>query len=227
MSSSEAATEPTQPQVPADATSGGDVDTTTAPEQTTPENPVAPATAETEEPATTPDADSAPDTTEPEEPVEIEPFKIDSPANMPEGFKVDPVVADTFAEAARAEGLSKDSAQKIADKLWPQMWEQEVARQTATHQAWLEASQLDPEIGGDNYENNMRIKGHALDAFGDDELRELLNGPFGDHPAINRALVKVGRTVSEDSFVGGDATDDPDSEAAIAKVMYPNTPATL
>ena len=35
MSSSEAATEPIPSQVPADATSGGDVDTTTAPEATT------------------------------------------------------------------------------------------------------------------------------------------------------------------------------------------------
>ena len=222
--STDAATEP-QDQTQGTATeSGGDVDTTTTPDQKTHETTDAESEgAETTETEAT--EAQAEETETSEEPAEIEPYQLETPANMPEDFKKDDVVFGKLAEKARELGLTKESAQGLADGIWPLMYERAVEQQRDMHQDWLQASQLDSEFGGEDYDENMQLKQRALEAFGTKELAELMDGPFGDHPEVNRILVRVGKTVSEDTFVGGETGDeDPNSDASIARAFYPNTP---
>lgn len=61
---------------------------------------------------------------------------------------------------------------------------------------WAEASRNDSEFGGDAFATNIKTAIKALDAFGTDELKALLNeSGLGNHPEIIRAFYRVGRAM--------------------------------
>lgn len=145
------------------------------------------------------------------------------PKGLPDGFELDSQVVGQLYEVARDLNLSQDGVQALVDKVWPAMQERTTAMETEVHNRWVEEVKNDPDIGGSNLEENLATAKLAIEAYGDDGLKELLNGPLGSHPGIARFLVKVGRTVAEDKLVSGPGAD-PDGDAAIAAKMYPNSP---
>jgi len=232
------ATESPQPQ---DATTtqgeAAQVDTQPAPEQT--EKPTAPDRKDVAE-TLYPDkpkegeteAEPKPEEGEGEEKTEEQPegapelYEFEVPDGLPEGFEMDEAVVDALAEVSRELDLSQTNAQKLIDKVWPVIHRRAEEQQTALHEQWNADTRADKEIGGQKLDENLGIAKKALDAFGNDGLRELLNGPLGSHPEVVRFLWRVGQTVSEDKFVGGkqgQASVDPTDRAAVAKVLYPNS----
>lgn len=143
--------------------------------------------------------------------------------DLPEGIEVDQARLDQFKGLAKELGLTADAAKKVV--------EMEVARvQQAAEQhlktitGWADAVKTDKEIGGDKLAENLATARKAID-LGPPELKELLNSTgLGNHPAVVKWALSVGKKLSEDAFVpGGKTTVPQNTEEARAARMYPTT----
>jgi len=195
----------------------------------------------TEQYTTTETADSSsPETTEqpgqtdpeaetPEVPPEGAPetYEFKNPEGMPEGVEIDPEIHDAYSEAARELDLPQDKAQGLFAKTMSALHQRATEEQERQSNEWTEASKVDKDFGGSNLAENLGIATKALDQFGSDGLRELLDSPtgLGNHPEVIRFMVKVGKAISEDSFVGQDSGQavDPSDESAQAAKLYPSS----
>jgi hypothetical protein len=154
-----------------------------------------------------------------------ESYEFKTPEGFPEDVTVDSQIHDAYAEAARELNLPQDKAQGLFNKTMTALHKRAVEEQNRQTNEWIKAAKADPEFGGAKLEENLGIAKKALDEFGSDGLRALLNNPhgIGDHPEVIRFLVKVGQAIGEDKFVGGDRGEGgDDTEAAQAKKLYPS-----
>ena len=145
-------------------------------------------------------------------PAAAKPEAKDAPQGAPEkyeftpaeGYEFDPHTLNAFSEVAKELGMPQESAQKILDKMAPAMAEKEAARMDEIRNEWADAAKADKEFGGDKLTDSLASAKKALDAFGTPELTTLLNeSGLGNHPEVIRFIVKVGKKVSEDTFVSG------------------------
>lgn len=145
----------------------------------------------------------------------------------PEGRTIDPEVLGSFSDVARELNLSKDAAQTVLDRLVPKMAERQAAQLEALRSQWTDASKADKEFGGERLPENLSVARKALESFGSPELRSLLNeSGLGNHPEIIRFMVRAGRAISEDRFVGNSEGAAPGRGApkdfsAAASALYP------
>ena len=140
--------------------------------------------------------------------VEYTPFKV------PEGVKIDEAVLAEFTENAKALGLKQEGAQALIDKLAPKIAAVQKsaleAQLAKAREGWEESLKTDKLLGGEKLEANLAIANKAFEAFGDPELKELLDTTgLGDHPAIVRWGFKVGNAISEDAIHVGRMGDGP------------------
>ena len=148
----------------------------------------------------------------------------------PEGQNVDQKIHDAYAEVAREMDLPQDAAQGMLNKTMQALQERAADLEVQKIKGWRETALKDSEYGGDKFDENVGTAMKGLEAFASDELRGLLskNGELdgiGNHPEMVRMLVKIGKLVSEDTFVDGGkgGNEDPESEEAIRRKYYPNT----
>lgn len=133
----------------------------------------------------------------------------------PEGVELDADVLSDFKGLAKELNLPQAQAQKIVDvgvQLSQKWAEQSAAAVEAMQSEWLEQAKTDKEFGGEALNANLAIGKKALDTFGTDELRGLLEqSKLGDHPEIIRFFTRVGKAISEDSVVtpGGEPKSKP------------------
>lgn len=155
-------------------------------------------------------------------PLAYEPFKV------PEGHEpLDADVSNSLAEVARELNLTQDRAQKLVDTMLPAFQKRAAANEQETVDRWKGELRTDSVIGGAKLEENLGKARRALDTYGDDEVRQLLSGPFGSYPPLLRLLYRVGLSIQEDNFIGGKLpkpTVDANDRAAAAKIMFPKTP---
>jgi len=139
----------------------------------------------------------------------------------PEGVELDAEVLEEFKTVAKDLNLPQEAAQKVAD-LGVQMAQKWADAQTEASTAligeWRETAKADKEIGGDNLPANLSLAKQAVEKFGTPELSQMLEDyRMGDHPEMIRFFVRVGKAVSEDTFVaGGNTTPE-------KKSFYPNS----
>lgn len=168
-----------------------------------------------------PTAESTPPQPKPTDPVEPKPdgkpqdsreAPSDSPAEpAPFGeFTVPDTMSfteDTIAklgETARDLGLTSDQLQKLLESVAPSLVEGNDSVLKETREQWAQTVATDPDLGGAKLNENMAIADKAVEAFGDEGLRELLNAeglPLGKNPSVFRFLVKVGAAISDDRSV--------------------------
>lgn len=187
-----------------------------------------PTQTETETPTeTTEDKAAEPKTEEPAgAPESYEQFSV--PEGMPEGFELDKAVSDAIGDVSRDLGLPQDKAQQLINGVLPAWQAHQVEQETKLHDKWTAETKADEDIGGQKLDENLGLAKQAVKAYGNEDLQTLLDGPLGSHPEVVRFLVKVGKDVSEDKFVGGKTgaeSVDLNDETAVAKAMYPNTPS--
>lgn len=122
---------------------------------------------------------------------------------MPEGVELDVAAADEFKGIAAELKLPAESAQKVVD-LYAKLQAKQAESFANQVQAWGDEVKADKEIGGDKLAENLAVAKKAVDAFGGDEIRSLLDSTgMGNHPAVVRMMVKIGKAISEDGFVKG------------------------
>jgi hypothetical protein len=140
----------------------------------------------------------------------------------PEGKEYDAAVLDTFSEAAKEANLTQDAAQKLLEKVAPALAGRHQEQVDAIRNQWVVDSKADKEFGGDKLQENLGIAKKALDTFGSPEFSALLkDSGMGNHPELIRTMYRIGKAISEDSFVSGQ----PNNKANLnpATVLYDNT----
>ncbi len=143
-----------------------------------------------------------------------------------EGMAIDPAVADDLKDLARALNLPQSQAQKIADlgARQAQRWaEHQQKAVNDASEAWLKATKSDAEVGGEKLNDALAAGRRAMDAFGTPALKGLLNeSRLGNHPELVRFIARVGKAISDDTFVSGDRSA-VTRGADMASRLYPNT----
>ncbi|HEP0163381.1 peptidase [Enterobacter kobei] len=164
--------------------------------------------------------------TEGDKPQEDKPADGDKPADKPddkeqkqegapekyefkvgEGVELDTEALKDFEPVARDLNLTNEQAQKLVDA-YPKILAGVQQRQAEAWQkqteGWAETVKADKEIGGDKLTANLSAAQRALEQFGDPELKEYLDSTgLGNHPALVKAFIKVGKAMSEDKVVTG------------------------
>lgn len=165
-------------------------------------------------------------TTEPDK-GELEAYEVQNPSDLPDGIEFHSTIRDTFTEVARELELSQEGAQGLFDKTMVALHKRAIEEQDRQSKEWIAESKKDPDYGGDKFDENSGKAEKAIAEFGSDDLRALLKEStvLGNHPEMFRFMVRVGKALSEDGFVGGNKATaiDPSDDEARAKRMFPNS----
>lgn len=196
-----------------------------APAPSEPSAPAADAQAPAADPAK-PEGDKLQPGAEGDKPQDDKPADGDKPADKPddkeqkqegapdkyefkagEGVELDTEALKDFEPVARELNLTNEQAQKLVDA-YPKILAGVQQRQAEAWQkqteGWAETVKADKEIGGDKLTANLSAAQRALEQFGDPELKEYLDSTgLGNHPALVKAFIKVGKAMSEDKVVTG------------------------
>ncbi|HAT7728313.1 TPA: peptidase [Enterobacter cloacae] len=196
-----------------------------APAPSEPAAPAAEAPAPAADPAK-PEGDKQQPGAEGDKPQDDKPADGDKPADKPddkeqkqegapekyeftagEGVELDTEALKDFEPVARELNLTNEQAQKLVDA-YPKILAGVQQRQAEAWQkqteGWAETVKADKEIGGDKLTANLSAAQRALEQFGDPELKEYLDSTgLGNHPALVKAFIKVGKAMSEDKVVTG------------------------
>lgn len=144
----------------------------------------------------------------------------------PEGASAfDDTVMATYGEAARELNLTQEGAQALLSKVGPVIQAQQMAKLTEFYadiggmpDTWAEKLKADKEIGGPELDANMVIGIKARDLGGPEFVNMLNKTGLGNHPALVKTFIKIGKALSEDKFVpnGGGAS----KELSTAQKLY-------
>lgn len=138
---------------------------------------------------------------------------------MPDGVELDKAAADEFTAIAKELKLDQANAQKVAD-IGAKMAQRQMEAHAQLVESWVEQVKADKELGGDRLNENLGIARKAIDSLGTPELKELLNSTgLGNHPAVVKFALQVGKAISEDRFVAGSPKG---PETDIAKKLFPS-----
>jgi hypothetical protein len=129
--------------------------------------------------------------------------------SLPEGLRIDEAAFGEFSPLAKEFGLTQEQAQKLVDVaagLVDRTTKTAEGVHADTIKKWADDSRNDAEVGGKDFDANLGIALAAIDKFGDDELKQILDASgFGNHPAVVRLFYRVGKAASNDGFVVGNA----------------------
>lgn len=134
---------------------------------------------------------------------------------MPEGMNLDTAQLEAATPVFKELGLSQEQAQRLVDLQAQHVQAQQQAADHAFNQqleTWLDEAKADPAIGGDNFGRSVDAANKAVDAYGDQDFRTLMDQfGVGNHPAMIRMLAKIGAPLMED-VPGGGAPAGPGSD---------------
>lgn len=121
-----------------------------------------------------------------------------------EGQVVDPELLGEFESVAREYNLTNEQAGKLAgigSKISAKIQQQMIQKQAEQVSKWHSETMSDKEIGGERLNENLSFAKTALNAYWPEpEIKQLLNDSgLGNHPALIRGLVRLGKAISPDS----------------------------
>jgi len=136
------------------------------------------------------------------------------------GDNVDAGEAAFLSKIAQDSGADAAAASKLVQDLT--LWGQ--VKHDLQVQDWEAASRADPEFGGEKLQENLAIANRALEAYDPQgEIRAMLaETGYGNHPALVRFFLAIGRDLSPDRMVGsGRGVNNPNGVDLDA--FYPNS----
>jgi hypothetical protein len=155
-----------------------------------------------------------------------ETYEFKAPKGLPKGVEIDAKIRDAYSEVARELNLPQEKAQGLFDKTMIALHGRAIEEQSRQSAEWVTQAKADSEYGGAKLDENLGRAKKAITEFGSDGLRELLDSPtgLGNHPEVIRFMVRVGKAISEDRFVGSNQgrTLDPSDDAVKARKLYPS-----
>lgn len=131
---------------------------------------------------------------------------------LADGVAVDEAQMADFKALAKENGLTPQAAQAVLDFEYKRL----NAAATKAANEWKEQTQKEH---GDKLNTVLATAARAVDRFGGDELRDLLNQTgLGNHPVVVRAFNKAGALLKEDTSVPSNGTTTGD--VTFGQVMY-------
>lgn len=144
---------------------------------------------------------------------------------LPEGFVVDAPGLDGFKTLALEAGLDSPKAQKILDHYISfESQRADAAAKAAVEQdaKWAAELKVDPEIGGDKWNESLVQARKGLKHVGVEVAQVLRDAGLGNNPQLVRAFVKLGRSLAEDSVSGSSpAAGTKPPAAQLHELLYP------
>ena len=143
---------------------------------------------------------------------------------LPEGMVLDEAALTEATPMFKELGLNQEQAQKVIDLYAKQVQAGSQKQNDDFNQLmndWREQSKNDGEIGGDKFDENVKLAKSAIGKYGTLELKQLLEDHgVGNHPEVIRFMVRVGQTLKEDvpGETGNVTTKAKDHE----EQLYPN-----
>lgn len=133
--------------------------------------------------------------------------------SAPEGMALDPELVGPFQDAAKAANLSQAGAQRMVD-FGMKVVEKTLQGFQDAHvervEQWVVQAKADPEVGGRNFESNVKLAQSVIAKFGDAEVKEAFESTgIGNHPALLRLFARIGKASAEGGFVAGQGTSEP------------------
>ena len=147
--------------------------------------------------------------------------------NVPKGVEADQGMLDGFKGVAKELGLKSEQAQKVADWYFKTAQEANQRIQAAQEDKvlrWGEESRADKDIGGPNFDANLKIAQQAIRQFGDPALNQLFNETgLGNHKAMIGLFARIGKAIAEDRMPKGpvSAGDGVKEEVPLERTLYP------
>lgn len=143
---------------------------------------------------------------------------------MPEGMQLDETALTEAIPIFKELGLTQSQAQQVTDLYAKQVQassEKQINDFNQLMNDWRTTTENDSEIGGDKFNENVKIAQAAVNTYGTPELKQLLEEQgVGNHPEVVRFMVRVGKTLKEDVPGGpGAATSQAQSRVDL---LYPN-----
>lgn len=143
---------------------------------------------------------------------------------FPEEVEVDEESLNTFKEWSKDHKISQEAAQELINmqvSLMEKMQNKGYDAWKTMTEEWATESKNDKEFGGKAFNESVAVAKVALDEFGSEGLREVLDSTgAGNHPEVIRFFHKVGKAISEDKLIaGGNTANEPKDPA---KIMFPN-----
>lgn len=136
---------------------------------------------------------------------------------------VDEGLLTEFKTFAHKKGLTQGQAQELAQlyeyasRRGAQQAEEALVQQEA---AFRKQCQVDPEIGGSKFDENLTYATRAVEAFSTPGLMHVLHTTgFGSHPEVVRFFVRVGKSLGEKPMPKGEEAA---SESSLAELMFPS-----
>ena len=154
-----------------------------------------------------------------------EPVKYD--LKLPKDSLFDAAAIEGIAAFARELDLSPEAAQKLVERdsrmldSFAAHIEQQFAEEHKERVAnWKKEVKESKDLGGEKYAETEFYAGKAVRMFATPELKAALNETgFGNHPELVRLFVKIGKSLSEDSFTTKGAEPRPKTD--LAKTLFP------
>lgn len=159
------------------------------------------------------------------EPEPVEPLKLED-VTVPEGFELQPEMANKFLEILNGDMAPKDranalialhgetmsAASEASSKAWEDM-------QTE----WKDEAKADPDIGGAKLQPTLTNIGKLIDEFGDEKVRGVfdLTGA-GNNPHMIKFLGKIADKLTEGNFFKASSPSNADDPNAAAKRLFPS-----
>lgn len=139
--------------------------------------------------------------------------------------KFDSKVLEAFSVSAKEANLTQDAAQKLLEKMAPELAARHQEQVDSIYKQWVDESTSDKEFGGEKLKENLGIAKRGLDSLDPipqgqktTPLRTFLEeSKLGNHREIIRLLFRAGKLNSEDTFVGGQHSTTQSPET----VLYP------
>lgn len=127
-------------------------------------------------------------------------------------------------ETAKELGLTNEQAQKLLDQqneAVSNYQKQAVDNWQKQQDQWLEAVKSDKELGGDNFDENIKQARTALDKFASKEFVDALDeSGYGNHPELVRTFARIGKMLGEDSPLSGESNQG--GKQTLAEKFYPS-----
>ena len=139
---------------------------------------------------------------------------------LPDGAVADEKLIGDFSTVAKDLNLTQEQAQKVVDLYTANLKNQEKSFQDAfaeQEKTWIAEVKQQP-----NYQENLSLAKKAVEYFseGDNDAKNLVLGTWlGNHPAMIRMMARIGKVISEDSFISAHGTS---TKKDPAEILYPS-----
>ena len=123
--------------------------------------------------------------------------------SLPENADLTGDYLEQVESYAKELGLSQEQAAQMVERdasLVAGYRDRVLAEHQQEVQGWTDQVKADADLGGINFESTVKHAQSAIERFGDDSFRKVLNeSGYGNHPDFVRFVSKIGKAIAEDS----------------------------